>query len=548
MGSKESRRGCYLRYGRTRVSGLARTRERWIPAAAGVLLALPFVLARYPPMGDLAFHEAAVSLLRHFGDPRFEPPGLYALNLGQPNQLFHLLAYVLSFVVSLDWACKLVVAGIVVGIAVAAGRLAAHLEVSPWGAVVVAPLALGWMTRWGLVANLLGFAVLLASLPVLDRAAQAPTPRRALACVGLAGLLYLAHESSMLLFAIAGVLFAARAPRRVGPVALSLSPTLGSVVLALVYHLRSGSLKAPSILASSDIPVPVVRRIVDVPAALFSVGNTSVLMFVASLAAVALLAVVPRVRVAAAEPRTVDVPWRFVALGAVSLALYLVLPEALFGSTLIFERFLPLAFAVLVLTCLPRDLPSPRLAPLVVLLPLGMLAATRHLFVDADASNRDLDVVLAAMDDGAAVAQLDLTPRNPSVVAPVVGDAARALVDHGGRLLFSFTDAPTYPVTIPAQLRWDEPVKRMVMTPFGFAPAYDLRRFRYVLVHTTSTRIASLLPQAFAPEARLVTQQGSWMLFESLLAIESITSPDQPFPSPPPTPLAARVKALLGTP
>ena len=41
-----------------------------------------------------------LAAMRHFGDASRYPPGLLAWNLGHPNQLFHLLAWPLSYVVS----------------------------------------------------------------------------------------------------------------------------------------------------------------------------------------------------------------------------------------------------------------------------------------------------------------------------------------------------------------------------------------------------------------------------------------------------------------
>src|SRR5947208_8079063 len=83
----------------------AALRARWAPYVAGVLLALPVLIAVYPPMSDLPFHEAGVSILRHFGDTEMFPPGLYFRNFGHPNQLFHLSAYALSFLMSTRMAC-----------------------------------------------------------------------------------------------------------------------------------------------------------------------------------------------------------------------------------------------------------------------------------------------------------------------------------------------------------------------------------------------------------------------------------------------------------
>jgi hypothetical protein len=85
----------------------------------------------------------------------------------------------------------------------------------------------------------------------------------------------------------------------------------------------------------------------------------------------------------------------------------------------------------------------------------------------------------------------------------------------------------------------------MVMTPFAFAPAYDLTRFRYVLVRAVAPRMQAALVGAFAPEARLLGNQGSWMIFESMLPTCSVTDVDRAPPSPAPTPLAVRVRAVL---
>jgi hypothetical protein len=75
--------------------------------AAGVVLALPSLIAFYPPLGDLPYHKAAIGILRRFGDPSMFPPGLYRRNLGEPNQLFHMVGWALSHLMSSRWAVKL---------------------------------------------------------------------------------------------------------------------------------------------------------------------------------------------------------------------------------------------------------------------------------------------------------------------------------------------------------------------------------------------------------------------------------------------------------
>src|SRR5262249_46995394 len=128
--------------------------ERHSPLAAGLVLALPVLLASYPPMSDLPLHEAIVGVMRHYGDRSYFPDGLYQLNLGHPNQLWYFAAWALSWVVSTATACKLVVAATLVALPLGAARFADHVGVTRWTALLVAPLGLGWLFFWGLIANL----------------------------------------------------------------------------------------------------------------------------------------------------------------------------------------------------------------------------------------------------------------------------------------------------------------------------------------------------------------------------------------------------------
>jgi hypothetical protein len=113
-------------------------------------------------------------------------------------------------------------------------------------------------------------------------------------------------------------------------------------------------------------------------------------------------------------------------------------------------------------------------------------------------------------------------------------------------MLFSFSDAPALPVKVPKRYQWNEPVLRLAPTPFAFIPAHDLLRFRYVLVYEKTRAMDAPLVTAFAPEARLVTKAGPWLLFESTLSLVPLTAEDAPLPSPAPEPLADRVRRALG--
>ncbi len=177
---------------------ILRRREGSALALAAAALLVPFFATRYPPMIDLPMHEGAVALLRHYGDPLFAPPSIYALNLGHGGQLFHLLATALSYPLSVEHATKVVVVASILGIFWGTARLARHTGKTEAVCLLVGPAAAGWTMLSGFAPNLLGLAILLHALPVLDRAAERANVRRALASAGLLVLLHGAHESMLI--------------------------------------------------------------------------------------------------------------------------------------------------------------------------------------------------------------------------------------------------------------------------------------------------------------------------------------------------------------
>src|ERR1700722_17144047 len=172
--------------------------DRFVPALAGLLLAAPVLATAWPPSSDLSMHEGMVGLLARWGDPSFEPPGLYRLALGHGNQLFYFLAWPLAYLVSPSLACRLVLALIMAGTVVAAGHLAAHLGRTRVAALAIAPAVLGWAFYWGFAPQMLGFALWLAVLPRLDRDAARGDGKAVVSSSLAMTLLGLAHVASML--------------------------------------------------------------------------------------------------------------------------------------------------------------------------------------------------------------------------------------------------------------------------------------------------------------------------------------------------------------
>ena len=526
--------------------------EMFAPWVAGLLLALPVLIARYPPMTDLPLHEGLVGILRHFDDTAMFPPGLYARNFGQPNQLFHLLALALSYVFATDTACKIVVAATVVAIPVCAARFASHIGANRLAAVVVAPVALGWMFSWGLVANLIGLAMFLALLPALDRLAASPTPRAALLAIGGALVMHLAHEAMMVIYAGAAFWLACCHPFAPKKTLLRLSPFVAAVTLNFWLLASTRSHMSPTLKAIPTMWVPISAKLMYLPAVVIPSHDRVVQLAFFGLCALAVVVFF----VLRHRERTEPMPrkimpfvlrYRFELFAAACFGAYLAFPLTLNGATLVYQRFLPPAFVLLVIVAAPRSLAarSARVMRLLVpALPVAALLIAWPSFTESHEAYKDLDQILAQMDKGAAVAVVDLASSETRSFS--LGPApARYLAVGGGRLHYAFTDSPIAPAMLRPEYQWNEPLVRISKSGWAFRPNHDFKHFRYVIVRSVDPQLLVLAAYAMKPEARVISNAGEWLLLESNLEVVSLLSQDDPLPQPKAPSLRQRMKKSL---
>jgi hypothetical protein len=535
--------------------------EALAPWAAGVLLAAPVLLAYYPPMTDLPYHEAAIGILRHLGDASMFPPGLYRYNLGQPNQLFQLVGWGLAYVVSTRWAAKIVVAMAVASVPACGARFARHLGASPLGALMVAPMALGWLFSWGLVANIAGLAALLAALPWLDRLAQEPSARRAALAVAGVALLYLAHEAMMVVYAGAALCLAAlhaRLRSEWGKTALRASPFFAGLAMTWGQAQWQKRVMTPAVRGMPTLWHSIPHKLKRVPYILLPATETPVQW---SMFALCLLVVAAFVWLRVRERRAEGPPpergvrawtlrhrWELFSLAC--FVAYLTFPLTLNGATLVYQRFFPPAFAVAVLAATPRDLGvrAARVARIgAAILPLATLLVAWAPFVDSSREYAALEQLLPRIALGSAVAEADLGPGDPSRTYSLGPASGRVLATRGGRLSYAFTDSSVSPVVIARKYQWNESLIRIGFDSWSFQPAVDFKRFRYLLLRTTDAALAQLATFSLAEEARTVDASGEWILFESRLDVIPPASRDIPVPKPAPETIRQRVNGLLAT-
>jgi hypothetical protein len=523
--------------------------EALAPWLAGAVIALPVALARYPPMADLPLHEAIVGLLRHWNDPSFVPPHVYELNLGQPNQLFYFLILPLAYVFSVSTATKLVVALTLFLLPPAAARLAGYLGSTRWTAVLVAPLGLGWMFYWGLLANTIGLVIFLASLPTLDRMCEEPTAPRVWKGCALMVLLHFAHDLMCLMACGTVVLFTLLAWRGWRQNVARLAPALLVVAIAVV----SRQLDARNISkAKSDLPAIVYygldHKLLGIPAVLYA-GNEHWVrnaIFVACLVPLVLFGIErwrTREHLSLSRPEWLH-HFRFEILAAWLVIGYFAAPANLSTTTLIFHRFLPPAWAILtVAAAARRPLAAPWRLPrlLAAFMPLAPVLIGWPRFVYSDQVYKDLDEAIAHMQRNSSYVALELGPENKYwLFSPVTG-GGHVVAALGGRGFFDFSESPASPVMLRRDIIWTHIFNRLDAHSYRLYPAYDFTHFRYGILHTPDESIGHFAALACEPEAHEIFHKGEWTIVESTLPQVPVDSPDEPTPEPHPLTLRRRM-------
>ena len=539
----------------TRVEALA-------PWAAGLLLAAPVLLAYYPPMTDLAFHEAAIGLLRHFGDPAMVPPGLYVRNLGEPNQLFHMLGWALSYAMSTRWAVKLLVAAAVAAVPVAAGRFARHVGASPLSALLVAPMALGWLFSWGLITNLVGLAVLLAVLPELDLLADRPSARTALRSLGVVVLLYFAHMAMMVVYAGIALGFAILHPWSWKRTAWRVSPLLAAGAITLGQLQWQKPFMSPAVRALPKVWHGPLVKLGWISSIVLPATDKVVRLSMLALCALVLAAFFfhraqerrlarptsPAAGSRGERARAWALAHRWEIVAAASFAAYMAFPMSLNGATLVYQRWLPPAFAIIAVVAAPRRLwaQQTRVAAFgAAALPVATLFVAGASFADSDRQYRELDAIIGRIEPGSAVAEINLGPGDPTRTYSLSPADGRIMATRGGRLVYAFTDSSVSPVVLRRRFQWNESLVRVGYDAWAFCPAHDLKRFRYALLRTHDPVLRWLASYSLAGEARLIAESGEWVLFESKLPLVAVTSPDAPLPVPRPESMRDRIRKLV---
>lgn len=526
--------------------------ERLMPWLVGAVFALPVLIARFPPMADLPLHEASVGLLRHWSDDRFTPKALYELNLGQSNQLFSLLVLLLSFPLPITWASKVVVAGSLFALPLAAAHFATHVRAPRSAVLLVAPIGFGWLFFWGLIQNIIGIVILLAFLPTIDRFAAQPTWRKAAGMCGVILLFHLAHQAMMFVACIALALCSIGSPvRSWKSMLIRAVPFALSAALIVLGTRMAWRLAGPRLVRSE--PYIFYRfswKLESIPGVLFGgfepyIRNSMMLIGAVPI----ILFAIDRARLAADGPASLAGRvhrWRFELFALVLFVLYLASPASLKSTTLIYHRFLPPAWAILA-TCIgsgTRQVLTLARRAICAALPVGSLLITWPTFADSHRIYSGLEGIVDRIEPGSTVMVLKLG-HEPShrLWSPTVA-MGHIVALRGGRALFDYTQSPVSPVVQRPDKEWVIEMDRLEGRPLELRPAWDFVRFRYLALVTSTPGLGEVVELALRGDAHLVASQGDWFLFESNWPVVPTDADDAPVPMPPPPTLQKKLKEI----
>ncbi len=502
-----------------------------VAAASILVIAVPLLVVRYPPMTDLPFHAAQSAVFAHHGDPSWHFAEQF---VRQPFAV----PYMALFAVTA--ALMLVLP------AVAATKLAAAvlLALLPAGLAVLlrgmkkSPLlgAFGLLAVWGPLThmaflNFVGALGLFAgAVGVTLEAVDRPTTARKVALSALLLAIFFTHVFRFP-FAIAGVVGAAVIA---GVARRSLRATLASIaptIVAPIAVFGAWIVVRPRTIQASPGPLSLhlerLRELGCLTGSFRDPGERVALWIAgAALAAYVAIAIVGRARAAtppvAAEDARARRAARLVAMACAiaSLLAYLVLPLSVGSWWYVYPREATAA-AFLALALLP-DLPrAPALRAIGVALALAASVPTTVVvarnYAAFDDQTRDFDALVARLPQAPRLAYLVFDHDGSTrTISPFTHLPAWVQAQKGGWLSFHFDHFGSAPASYRPRAPGDRDVPPPTPDAWEWRPdafVIDDERGRFFDWFLVRAKESPARVFAADPAVALVDRAGLWWLY-----------------------------------
>jgi len=499
-----------------------------------VMLALPPLLFDWAPVTDLGDHALMLAAVADYGHPVRFPTSVYELHWGGPNQLLFAVGHVFARWLEADVAVRVILAAILGSVPWALAHAAKTFGRSRLVAIVVAPMALGFAFRWGLLAYLMAMVLALLALRPFMRLVATPSPRNAASSSIAMLLATLAHTSSLVvlgLVAIPHVLRRWREPRRA---MWSASPVVVSACVATWQMALFNKISAGGYRNYGNVVHPRIERIVMLPEHLvgyFSGHETLALccLTIVSLVLLTLRGERPNDRLSQSMTATAII------------AQYLIWPYGYNGAGLLYLRFLLPGVWLLAMALSPRTLRIGALASAVLVVPVAATVAVLPQYQSTQLAYRALARLTSQVSEGSAIAAMDFAPPTPDKFG-VPGGAASYLVSKRGGRTWSFADIPQSPVRIRASAAWFSGIR--FQNPNNFVPELDFERYRYLLAHVPDERFLRPFSVVLGDCGRPVAYVKPFALVESRCLKYGLDEPEPVLPRIRPKTLGWRLRQL----
>ncbi len=496
----------------------------------GAAFTLPIWLTTFPPMTDFPQHLAMAAILRWFDDPVRGFADAYVVHLERPNTAFELLVALLSLVMPLPLAGKLVVAVAAAAVAPAAVALARRSGADPRLALLATCAAYDFALFWGFVGNVMAYPIVLFGLALSDRLLERPLSMRGVSCFAvLAAILYAVHLQFLAVFVIGtSVLALCRGEVRRG---LAAAAACAPVLLAALVQVgqtaeHMGQSHRDLLEKANGLPGPGTKIAWWAWLTYGKHPGSAEGVLLALLVAVVAVTVSFRgTEPSAASGSDGSVPaapddraWllaaRWTLLSATLAVIYFALPEGFVGH-MVYERLPPLIVMMGAATLPATDGVRRGLATwLLALSVLVQLVSVGREMTWFEADARGLRTLIDRIPRGSNVAGLVFEPKSLAApTAPVLVHfpvLAQAL--RGGRPLYSFAelDVAWTLARLRPGLPKDDLFEHMnEWHPERFSLARDGGRFRYYLVRGSEADMQHTFGSA--PDMRWISA-GRWYL------------------------------------
>jgi hypothetical protein len=481
----------------------ARESRLWLAALSCVLVALPFLAVRFPPITDLPQHVAQIRL---FLEAMREPSSHYMVQWYTPYSLAYAVIGAAWALVSPEKVGRVAVLALAVLWTLGTHTLAARRGRSGAAAVLASTLVFNLVLYWGFLSFAFGWIAFVPWFLLASRPAEQPF-RWTDAVLYLFGaiLLYVSHVL-WLVFGLCWLALAClvhRVPARIAALRLaSVSPVIAAV--AVWYP----SLAAAGFVSPTEWFVPVLERLSFswfVDAALGGIQGTTESLVVGFLLGWVGLSLLQNRKALRAS---VDAD--LALLAAVLLTMGFLLPDEHMNTISFGVRWIPPGVIALVLAVpAPRLLERQQRAVALAMLAVFCLATAGAWKRFERDELSGLDESLAQLPQEPHVLGLDFIKKSATIKwRPFLQTFAYAQVEHGGTLNFSFAGfAPSLVVYrerrvgVPWTVGLEWYAERVRLE--------DFRHFDYVIVnaperaHRAFSRDAPVEPVTTAGRLRL---------------------------------------------